>query len=197
MGGEGDAEGETARLIPQQFSFNRYSAFSPKQRFSCEVSFHSSVTGAERERVVGLQKSHPRMDEISLRRGLCGCEELFIYSCHLSFLKTPPNALRHGDWLWFLQRAKRTHIKHCSKKNCVWYTPQSLPSLCTVPDCISAVCECMDVCECVGVCVHYSIPIRLKKKSFTCTNYTWGPLDGIKISFLLTCIKFFFFFKDV
>lgn len=81
--GERDTEGETARLVPQQFFFNRYSAFSPKQRFNCEVSFHSSVTGAER--VVGLQKSHPRMDKISLRRGLCGWEELFICSCHLSF----------------------------------------------------------------------------------------------------------------
>lgn len=38
-------------------------------------------------------------------------------------------------------------------------------------------------CECNGL--HR----RLK---FICTNYTWGPLDGIKISFLLTCIKFYF-----
>lgn len=38
-------------------------------------------------------------------------------------------------------------------------------------------------CECTGL--HG----RLK---FICTNHTWGPLDGIKISFLLTCIKFYF-----
>lgn len=37
--------------------------------------------------------------------------------------------------------------------------------------------------ECIGI--HH----RLK---FICTNYTWGPLNGIKISFLLTCIKFYF-----
>lgn len=38
-------------------------------------------------------------------------------------------------------------------------------------------------CECTG------LRRRLK---FICTNNTWGPLDGIKIFFLLTCIKFYF-----
>lgn len=65
----GSAEGKVAFLSPCRAP-SAGSAFSSKQGFSLEVSFRSSMTGTET--IVGLQKSFPRMDKMSSRRGLCG-----------------------------------------------------------------------------------------------------------------------------
>lgn len=65
----------------------------------------------------------------------------------------------------------------------------------TVTERLIVFLQCMNVWISVCACAptaYYSSPTR--QNLFLCTNYTWGPLDGIKISFFLTCIKFVFLF---
>lgn len=174
------------------------SAFSSKRWFNSEVSFQSSVTGTGT--VVGKQKSHPRMDKISMRRRLWrGRNNLYILVIFFFFFLSP-NAFKHRtgfDSSKMLSAPTLDQTKMLLKPCLLCF---SLQLWCRLSDC-NAVSECMNtvsvsVYMCVWVyCVCCYTILFLLDRNCSLVLTAWGPLDGIKISFLLTCIKFFFFWK--
>lgn len=75
-----------------------------------------------------------------------------------------------------LDQIENTDLQNL-QSSCIWFSSCSVWMY-------GYPCVCADT-------EHYSFSIR--QQLFIYTNYAWEPLDGIKISFLLTCIKFYFF----
>lgn len=139
------------------------------------------ILGAAHPRSLGMSAStcvtwHGEDRVWQLHRSVPSADRAFFFFSPLSLeepllLQFSDRRLESGAWGWIQWAGGRI------------FPLASL--LCCVETNVQPWCRQSDFCSVWMYGLH-------RRLEFICTNYTWGPLDGIKISFLLTCIKFYF-----